>query len=115
MQKAFHKGSYEGVVIYLQSLSSVGCSSLVWDVTNSMLHLCLGGIRIQIKLTVGSVTENFRTNLYLVWPNIKVIGQIFDEGQHRIVVVLSNTAGRIDDEDNVSFSLANWYALVLWF
>ena len=80
------------IVIHLQSLSSVCRSPFVRYIANSLLHLSLGAVCIQIKLTVRSVTEDFGTNPNLVWPNIKIISEIFDKCQHCIIVVLPDAA-----------------------
>lgn len=100
---------------YLQSLSSVSCSSFVRDTTDSLLYFSLSLVLVQIKLYVCSITEYFSPDPNLVWSDIKIVDKILDEFQHRIIVALADTAGGVKYKEDICLGCADRDSLILRF
>ena len=80
-----------------------------------MFYRRFGRVLIEVKLLVCPVTEDLCADLYLVRTHIKVTDNVLDKGQHCVVVIMSNTAGGVEDEEYVSFGRAGWGTRVFWF
>lgn len=99
--------------MYLQRLASV-CGALhIWDIGNSTIQGCEVIVFIQVKLDESSVTEDLCPNSDFVLSNVKLGGDVTDEGKHFVVVGLANAARGVKNEDNVGLSGAGWCSGVI--
>ena len=80
-----------------------------------MLHRGLCLVFIQVELLIRPIAEDLGSHLYLVGPNVKITDNVLDKGQHGIVVVLSDTARGVEDEEDIGLGGACWCAGVLGF